>query len=256
MPPESVTSVVSWYHGLPAPAVRVEVATFETEDSRVVAGRLLDPIQRFAANAIAARYGVVTERVRRSPSASSSAGGDVSMGSSRAARPANTKAVIVLYDAAAELDQPVARQLPTGGQAKLAGHLAQGLTKAMVLVTDPSGKLDQPGEAGDAFQADLRCGEKPGLLLVEVRGEKNGGMVSAARFPIACGVEAPATAPVGPLKAARSTRQGGTQLFERVNADRAASARRPCSGTTRWRRWRRAPPARPATSRRPAARAR
>ena len=222
MPPESVTSVVSWYHGLPAPAVRVEVATFETEDSRVVAGRLLDPIQRFAANAIAPRYGVVTERVRRSPSASSSSG-DVTMGSSRAVRAANTKAVIVLYDAAAELDQPVARQLPAGGQAKLVGHLAQGLTKAAVLVTDPSGKLDQPGEAGDAFQADLRCGEKPGLLLVEVRGEKNGGQVSAARFPIACGVEAPSAAAVGPLKAAAvDEAQAARKIFERVNADRAA----------------------------------
>ena len=223
-PPESVTSIVSWHHGLPAPAARVAVVTFETDDSRVVAGRLLEPIQRFAADAAAPRYGVVTERVRRSPSASSSSpsSGDSTAGAVRAVRAANTKAVIVLYDAAAELEQPVTRQLPAGGQARLAGHLAPGLTKATVLVTDPAGKLDQPTQTGSAFQADLRCGEKLGLLLVEVRGEKNGGQVSAARFPIACGVEAPSTAPVGPLKAGPIDEvQAARKVFEDINADRA-----------------------------------
>jgi uncharacterized protein YkwD len=215
--PESVQGFVAWYFGSPVPNLRVVTATIDSEDPRVVAQRVLDPISQFAANAEAPRYGFVTQRLsksrdRRSATASS---GSEAQGSSRV--------VVVMQDAGLEL-QPLPRKLASGGTAPLKGTLAGEYEKPTVLVADPSGKLETFGPAqGKEVAADLKCGPKDGTLLVEVRAERGGSPASVARFPVACGTT-PATSAAIPPPPASDAAQAERSMLETMNQVRAGVA--------------------------------
>jgi uncharacterized protein YkwD len=201
-PPESVMSFLAWHYGLPAAPTRVLVATLETEDPRILAQRLLDPVNAFGGTALAPRFGVVTSREKKG----------------------FTKTVVVLYDALAELE-PLARRVE-GGQVPVRGRLAAGLGKPKLSACDAAGSLQNVAAGnGPDFQADLACGAKPGMLLVEVRADRDGEAVSVARFPVMCGADLPASVkvPPPPPKGGEIAAGADRAVFDLVNGERSAA---------------------------------
>jgi uncharacterized protein YkwD len=218
LPPESVSSFASWYFGSPTPSLRILGAVLETDDARVIAERLVHPLSQFAASATAPRFGVVTQ---------TTTSGDRRAGA--ASRKVRTRLVLAMQDAGVELTQPVPRQLPAGGTAGLEGKVLADVARTTVLVGDPSGKLETIGpKDGKAFAADLKCGARPGVLLVEVRGEQSGGgATAAARFPVGCGVELPRSTPIPTEGGTVDTAAAERKLLDGVNALRASAGLAP-----------------------------
>ncbi len=207
-PPESVTRQVAWYFGSPGATPQVETATFETGDISAISERLLETLSHFGQRAAAPRFGLQSEFF---PSGARS-------------REGLTKVVLVMIDDALELD-PVSRALPINGQAKVSGRLPAGTANAKVLWSDPAGKLETVPLLGGAFAADLRCGEKPGNMQVEIRAEKEGATAVLARFPIACGREPSAAIGIPPVPTAGPLDAGAQErkLFQLLNAERSAA---------------------------------
>ena len=199
-PPESVVSFVAWHFGLPGPVPRVAMANLETEDVRVIAERLGDQVKSFSATAVEPRFGLATDRVRK----------DV------------TKVVLLMQDMAVEV-APVPRRLAQNAQAPLGGRLQGDVSKPQVLVSNATGKLESTSpQTGNEFTTELRCGDRPGRMQVEVRGVRNGAPAVLARFPVYCAAEPPvsvAAAPPekGPVDAGGAERK----LFQLMNAERA-----------------------------------
>ena len=233
-PPESVTSFLAWHHGLPATPPRVLVASIESEDPRIVAQRLLDAVNSFASTAVAPRFGAVTNREKKGL----------------------TKTVVVLYDALVELD-PLPRRVEAGAQARCVGgwRRASPSPGSRCAILPASWRARPPATAAKA-QPTLACGPKPGLLLVEVRAERDGEAVSAARFPVMCGAELPASVQVPPAARKGGEIVAGTdrKVFDLVNGERSAAGVTPLEWTRGWRRSRRPPRRRRATSHAPTAR--
>jgi len=199
-PPESVTSFLAWHFGVPVAPARVVIANVESDDPRILAQRLLDPVNGFAQHAVAPRFGAVMQREKKGV----------------------TKVVAVIYDAVAEID-PLPRRLEAGGQATLHGKLVAGVTKAKVSYCDPAGKLvDLPRGEGSEFGADLRCGDRPGMMMVEVSGDREGQVMSVARFPVRCGVALPTSAQIPPDAKQAEAPGAERRVFDFLNAERAA----------------------------------
>ncbi len=222
LPSESVLSFVSWHFGLPTPVNRITITTLETEDPRQIAGRLADVVSSFAANAAEPRFGAATQRVRAGMSAPGATTATTS--ESKAAQRGITRVVVVLQDAALEMD-PVPRQLPANGEATLNGRFLGANADPKVLACDPSGKLETPPQTpGKAFRATLRCGERAGIMPVEIRAQKEGTETVVARFPVACGTSLPTSVAVPePPKGTADVAAEERKLFERMNAARAAA---------------------------------
>ncbi len=200
--PESVASFVAWHFGLPGPTPRVTIAAIETEDGKVIAERLLDSVRGFAATAVEPRFGLATERVRK----------DL------------TKVALVMQDMAVELE-PTPRRLALGSQAILNGQLLGDFKDPKVLVSDAAGKLEAaPAQSGKGFKADLRCGDRPGRIQVEIRGE-DGGLASVlARFPVACGRDSPTSVALFPVaKEPVDVPAKERRLFELMNVERGSA---------------------------------
>jgi uncharacterized protein YkwD len=200
-PPESLRRAVAWHFGLPNALGRVVIATIETEDPRIIAERVVEPAASFAAGMSAPRYGIALQRLRKNA----------------------TRVALVMQDATVDLE-PTPRQVAAEGKVTVAGKLLGGYVNPRVLACDPAGKLETPpAQEGKAFQVELRCGDRPGRMAVEIRGERDGKLASLAKFPVACGAEMPAgiavvradKGPVDPAAAAR-------KIFDRMNAERSA----------------------------------
>jgi uncharacterized protein YkwD len=216
MPPESVLAVISYDFGLPQIVrnlVITDVATAEQSikgqvegaSERDVAAMVVEPIKTFAATAQAPRYGLIVQRIKKGTS----------------------RIVLVMQDQTIEL-QPVPRKLNPGQNATLSGKLAGSLVNPKVEYTDAVGKLERAqSQSGKAFTAELKCGDRPGRIIVQVVGEKEGADVPLASFPIGCGTELPVSAAVSPGagKAAVITdpATGEKQLATMINQDRTAA---------------------------------
>jgi len=185
-PPENVMAVISSDFGLPAMVRSVVLATMETAEEsskgttqgasqRDVASRIAEPIKSFAGSAQVPRYGVAVMRVKKGIS----------------------KIAVVMQDQNFEI-QPVPRKLNPGQSATLSGTVAGKLSNPKVQFTDAVGQL-QKGEpqAGNAFKTDLKCGDRPGRILVQVTAEQEGADMLLATFPVGCGVDLPIAAAVG-----------------------------------------------------------
>jgi uncharacterized protein YkwD len=203
-PRPEVLDFLSHWFGLPSsvgyPAV---IADFDIPDQREIANRVAKSGAGTAAlNANHPRIGMAVQKSRRGRY-------DVT-----------TKIAVVVLDAPVEL-QPVPRALAKGQSATLSGKLVAGAAKPRVFVADPAGKLaSAEPQSGEAFQAPLECGDKPGEILVEIRGEVNGGGAQIANFPVACG-QPPANAisvegETWPTDSAAAEKK----IIDEINADR------------------------------------
>jgi hypothetical protein len=138
-----------------------------------VAASLSAPIRTFAESAKVPRYGLMTQRIKKGV----------------------TKIVLVMQDQTLDI-QPLPRKLNPGQSATLSGTVAAGITNPKVQFTDAVGKLEQPKpESGKSFHAELKCGDRPGRILVQITGEQEGGGdVLLANFPVGCGTDLPMAA--------------------------------------------------------------
>lgn len=214
-PPESVRAFLSSYFGLTNTIPPPILAPFDTDDSRVLADPLAEPLATFAEDAKVPRYGLVTERVK----AGAITAADVAQNRSKG----GTKAVVVMQDEVFELVAPLPRQLPAGGSAQLQARVLAPVTKIKTEIVEVNGKLKTIPSEAQAVQAELSCGDRPGKILVQVTGEREGTDVQLANFTVACGGEL-ATAVKLPAKAVASTpAQDEQRLLELINAERAAA---------------------------------
>jgi uncharacterized protein YkwD len=201
VPSETVVAFLSDYFGLPSPISRVTIAPIETEETKGIAGQLVETVSRFTFTAKQPRFGLATERLRKG----------------------TTKIVLLMQDASLDVD-PFPRRLNANSKATLSGRLASGLANPKVFISDPRGQLEKPSvPPGSVFQADVACGAQPGRIQVEVRAEDQGTEAVVANFPVGCGTDLPTSVPAPPPdKDPNDTARQEQKVFEMINAERTA----------------------------------
>ena len=168
-PPERVLRFASEYFGLAQPPQQVLVAVIATDDPRILAEKLAESVGGFLKRGGLVRYGASSQRLAKD----------------------KTKVTLVLLNASVDVE-PFPRRLAPGQSATVSGQLLGDLESPTVLVSEASGKLSTPPQVpGKAFRFDVRCGERPATLHVELRGERGGVPQPVANFPIACGKDLP-----------------------------------------------------------------
>jgi len=221
IPPDNVLGVISSDFGLPQPARKVVLSTVNTAErgsrgdvpgatDKDVASMIAEPIKSFAASAQVPRYGLVVQRIKKGV----------------------TKISLVMQDQSVEM-KPLPRKLNPGQTATVSGTLAGKLSNPKVQYTDAVGKLERPpAQPGKEFSAELKCGDRPGRILVQIVGQQEGADVLLANFPVGCGIDLPvaaAVAPAGGKQAAVTTdpAAGEKQLLEQINQDRSTAGLKP-----------------------------
>lgn len=204
-PRPRVLAFVSQWFGLPETVGPPIIDVLETEDERMIAERLAErglagPVLRAARPTI----GVASLRVRKG----------------------ETKIVVVVLDSAVEL-APVPRRLDLNQTAKLTGKLVGGATDAEVHVSDAVGKLTETKGTGDAFAAEVACGDRPGRIQVEIRAQVEGRTAPVASFPIACGQDLPGAVALAAEPWPTDAAAAEKKIFELVNAERVAAGLQP-----------------------------
>lgn len=205
-PRPQVLAFVSQWFGLPAAVMPPSIAVIETEDVRILAERIVQATGNSILNAVHARIGVVTQRVRRDA----------------------TKVVVVLLDAPIEIDPPFPRRLELGQKATLSGRLLAGLTSPKVQVSDASGRLSTPEQPpGSELKAEIACGDRAGRIVVDIRAELEGRGGVVASFPVACGGELPTSIAIAPEPWPSDPAEAEKRILELVNQERAAAGAPP-----------------------------
>ena len=217
IPPENVLAVISSDFGLPQQVRKVVLSTVNTAErssrgdvpgatDKDVASMIAEPIKSFASSAQVPRYGLVVQRIKKGI----------------------TKISLVMQDQNIEM-KPLPRKLNPGQTATVSGTLAGKLSNPKVQYTDAVGKLERPPpQPGKEFSAELKCGDRPGRILVQIVGQQEGADVLLANFPVGCGIDLPvaaAVAPAGGKQAAATTdpAAGEKQLLEKINQDRSTA---------------------------------
>jgi len=199
-PPERVLRFAAEYFGMPQPPQQVLVAVIETDDPRILAEKLAESVGGFLKRGGLVRYGASAIRLAKE----------------------KTKVTLVLQSAAVDVD-PFPRRLAPGQSAAVSGQLLGDLENPTILLSEASGKLSTPPQVpGKAFRFEVRCGDRPATLHVEVRGERGGQPQSVATFPIACGRDLPASVALstGEAWAGDISRQE-RKVLEEINVERA-----------------------------------
>lgn len=221
VPPESVLAVISNDFGLPQTVRKLVITNINTAErvprgppvegasEQDVASMIVQPIRSFAATAQVPRYGLVTERVKQGV----------------------TRVVLVMQDQTLEI-KPLPRKLNPGQTATLSGTLLGNLQNPKVQYTDAVGKFEKvEPQAGKAFTTEIKCGDRPGRIVVQVAAEQEGADVLLANFPVGCGTDLPIAAAVPPAGGKQATvtdpEAAAKELAERVNQDRTAAGLKP-----------------------------
>ncbi len=201
-PRPQVLAFVSHWFGLPAQVLPPSIAVIETEDVRILSERIVQAVGNSILNAVHPRIGIVTQRARRDA----------------------TKVAVVLLDAPVEIAPPFPRKLQLGQKATLSGRLVAGLKSPKVQVSDAAGQLSAPEQPpGSAFQAEIACGDRPGRIMVDIRGELEGSSGVVASFPVACGSDPPASIALAPEAWPAEVGEAERKIFDLVNGERSAA---------------------------------
>lgn len=208
-PPESVTRQVAWHFGIPGTSPRLTTVTFDSDDVREMSTRIVEMLEEYAKQSVALRFGLQEELLPRTD---------------RSKVVNRMKVVLATFDETLDLD-PVPRAVPAEGLAKISGRLLGGAANATILSCDPSGKLETVAQPGGIFSAEVRCGARAGELVTEIRAERAGATVILARFPIACGSQAPSSFRVPPAPPPGSVDVTATEqkMFRLLNEERIAA---------------------------------
>ena len=180
--PQHVRAFLGRYFGLAGGAPEVVLVTLESDDPRVLGEKLAETVKNYGAKVTGPRYGMAVNLV------ATRKGGDKGGQDSTVPK---SRIALALYSETVQL-APLPRRLELNQRATLAGSLAGDLENPKVLVSDAKGQLatvEPP--PGKAFKAELGCGEKPGRIFVEVRGEELGNERVLGSFAVACATELP-----------------------------------------------------------------
>ena len=207
-PTPKVLAFVSQWFGLPATVRPPVTAVLETFKEDEVTQRIVQAMGSAILSAAYPRVGMVVRQGRR--------GKDTTY-----------KVSVVLLEAPVELD-PLPRRLDPGQQAKLSGRLAGGVKSPEVLVSDVTGQLSRPAQqAGEAFEAQLHCGDRPGRIQVEIRGELEGSTGPVANFPVLCGQALPDSIALGGEPWPTDPAAAGRKILELANHERTSAGLAP-----------------------------
>ncbi len=206
VPRPRVLAFASQWFGLPATTNAPTIATIETEDDRVLAERIVEAVTNEVLRASVPRVGLATQRARKGV----------------------TKISFVVLDAPVELD-PLPRRLEPGQSAKVSGKLLGGAAEPKVLVSDAVGKLVEPKEGtGDAFTADVACGDRKGRIQVEIRAEGGTGKIgTVASFAVLCGEPLPTSIALAGEQWPTDQAGAEKKIFDAVNSERAQAGLSP-----------------------------
>jgi len=206
-PREGVLAFVSGYMGLPSPARQAFVTTIGTDDDVVISERLAETIVSHGKYVQNARYGAALFQIPRED---------------RLSKP-TFRVVLVLGDEPVALD-PLPRRLALGQRAKLAGQLQGPLENPKVVLSDAKGETSAPPQApGKAFEAELRCGDRPGTIRVEISAEQGGARRVVASFPVACGTDLATTVPVTAAQWPSDVAGQEKKVLAIINAERTGA---------------------------------
>ncbi|HTO95448.1 MAG TPA: CAP domain-containing protein [Myxococcales bacterium] len=219
IPPENVLSVLSHDFGLPQTVRRIVITNVNTAETvsrgpaisgateKDLATMMEAPIRTFLASASTPRYGLVTMRVKQGL----------------------TRVVIAMQDQSLDL-KPLPRKLNPGQSATLTGTVLGNLTNPKVQFTDATGNLTKTDAGGGkTVTAELKCGDRPGRMIVNITAEHEGADVQLANFPIGCAIDLPVAVamptakPAGPADPAETEKQLATLL----NQDRTTAGLKP-----------------------------
>jgi uncharacterized protein YkwD len=201
-PRPHVLAFVSQWFGLPSQMLPPSTAVIESEDKGIIAERIVQAVGNSVLNAIHPRLGLATQRVGRD----------------------QTKVVVVLVDSPIEIAPPFPRRLELGQKATLSGRVLGGLKSPRIQVSDPSGQLlEPPQQPGDAFQAEIACGDRPGRILVDVRAESEGRSGLVASFPVACGTELAKSISLAAEPWPTDPAEAEKKILELVNRERSSA---------------------------------
>jgi uncharacterized protein YkwD len=201
-PRPQVLAFVSQWFGLPASVLPPSIAVIETEDVKIMSERIVQAIGNTVLNAVQPRLGIASLRVKRDA----------------------TKVAVVLLDTPVEISPPFPRRLEAGQKATLSGRLLAGLASPRVIVSDATGQMIEPEQAaGTEFKAEVTCGDKPGRILVDVRGTLDGRSGIVASFPVGCGSDLPASIAAAPEPWPSEAREAEKRILELVNQERASA---------------------------------
>lgn len=214
-PRDGVLAFASQYFGLPVPARRFSTAVIPTDDTGVVAEKLLEPVGNFALTASSPRYGLAY--VRRGTVGLRNVGGG-----------AVTRVVLLLQDVPYTLD-PLPRRLAPGEKAVLSGKVLGDYRNPKLTLSDVMGKVSSPAATpGDSFRAEVACGDRAGRIQVEIAAERGGSPALVARFPVACGLDLPTSVPVDepdPWPAEPGKQE--QRMLQELNGERTAVGLKP-----------------------------
>jgi uncharacterized protein YkwD len=201
-PRQQVLVFASQWFGLPAPVLPPSIAIIESEDKGIIAERIVQAVGTAVLNALHPRLGLATQRVGRDA----------------------TKVVVVLVDSPVEIAPPFPKRLDLGQKATLSGRLLAGLKSPKVQVSDASGQLSTPEQPpGEAFHAEIACGDRPGRILVDVRGEREGRSGLVATFPVACGTDLPKSISLAAEPWPTDPAEAEKRILELVNEERSGA---------------------------------
>jgi uncharacterized protein YkwD len=223
--PLRLRAFVAESFGIPAPLLIADIMTFKTDDEKLIAPALADAMKQYATRVPTPIFGIADERiedktaVRRPGSIPSQA----------------THVVLVVQDASLALN-PLPRKLALGASAPLSGQVNGNFQNLRLTVSDAEGRMvDTPKiQANQPFSVSLPCGDKPGTLRVELRGEKDGNPAYLAQFPVACGAELATSVALETSGAAAGAGPGAVaggppeaSMLAQINADRTAAGLKP-----------------------------
>ncbi len=185
-PPDTMLTFLMHYFGLPEPVPHPVLTTVASDNAKDVARRITDAVTNGTMTMVHPLYGLVTTRPKKG----------------------ETGVSLVMIDAPVALD-PVPRRLDLGGRATVTGKVLGGdFQSSAVIVDDVSGAIRLVrAPLAEPFRAEVVCGNEPGDVLVQIRGEQEGAGTVLANFPVTCGDQlattvqlpppAPATVDVG-----------------------------------------------------------
>jgi uncharacterized protein YkwD len=217
-PRAAVLSFLSSRFGLPAVVMPPTVGVLgplpvdpssEIANDQQVAERIVQAVGNSVVNAVHPRLGMAIQRTRKGKS-------DVVY-----------KVSVAFVDAPVELDL-LPRRLDPGQKATLSGRVVGGAKDPRVFVSDAVGQLSAPEQpAGEAFEAELSCGDHPGRMQVEIRAEYEGSSGPVASFPVLCGQPLPDRVAVAGTPWPTDPAAAEQRILGLVNEEREAAGLKP-----------------------------
>jgi uncharacterized protein YkwD len=208
-PRDAVLEFTSRWSGLAAPAQEALIVTLETDDSNTIGENVRDAAADFVARATAPRWGFATLRLPKERGV------------------VRTRVALVASDAMYDVTGP--RRLEAGKQGVLSGKVFGPWESPSLAVSDAAGGASTVAEKpGKEFSAEVRCGDKPGWIWVEVRARKSGGDPRAiGAIPVACGKAPPGSVAIAPEPWPADQAQREKKLLDEQNAERVQAGLAP-----------------------------